>query len=92
MDNSVLVNERVEVVAIFKGGSGPACYPAKMRLRGQEVVFTELCLRHPTSQGLRMIHVFDMSDGVNDYRLEFDAEALSWILKAVMEGDNAVRD
>lgn len=53
--------------------------------------FTELGLRHPTSKGTRMIHVFDMSDGVNDYRLEFDAEGLTWTLAAIREGHH-VRD
>jgi hypothetical protein len=33
-----------------------------------------------------MIHVFDMSDGEADYRLEFDAESLTWTLIAMLEG------
>jgi len=62
-----------------------------MKYRGQVIDFTELGLRHPTSKGTRMIHVFDMSDGVNDYRLEFDAEGLTWTLAAIREGHH-VRD
>jgi len=34
-----------------------------------------------------MIHAFNMSDGVNDYRIEFDAERLIWTLIYVMGGD-----
>lgn len=84
------INERVEVIAVYKHGEvGRCCFPAKMKYRGQEVVFTELGLRHPTSKGKRMIHVFDVSDGVNDYRLEFDAERLSWNLVAILEGHYA---
>lgn len=60
--------------------------PAKMRWKNQEIIFKELGMRHPTSKGQRMIHVFDMSDGTNDYRLEFDAEMLTWTLKSVLEG------
>lgn len=88
MDNMVLINERVEVIARYlrQEASGSLCFPAKMRYRQQEVVFTELGLRHPTTQGRRMIHVFDMSDGVSDYRLEFDAEGLTWTLVAILEG------
>lgn len=94
MDESLLIQERVEVVAAYKksGEVGRLCFPAKMRFRGQEIRFTELCLRHPTSQGTRMIHVFDMSDGINDYRLEFDAEGLTWTLVTVMEGHHGARD
>ncbi len=35
-----------------------------------------------------MIHVFDMSDGTNDYRLEFDAERLTWTLVSMIPGGN----
>lgn len=82
MDPTIHINRRVSVVAVFRQKGGPAelCMPSKMRYEGREIVFTELGLRHPTSAGQRMIHVFDMSDGLNDYRLEFDAEALTWTL------------
>lgn len=87
MDGIQTVNQRVEVAAVFRqrGEVGFLCYPAKMKYRGQEITFTELGLRHPTAKGKRMIHVFDMSDGINDYRLEFDAEGLTWTLVAILE-------
>jgi hypothetical protein len=88
MDNGVTeINERVTVVAIYERRSETArlCYPAKMRYRDQEVTFTEFGLWHPTKQGKRAIHVFDMSDGVCDYRLEFDAEALTWRLISILD-------
>jgi hypothetical protein len=87
MDNIILVNERVEVVAVYRkaGDVASLCMPAKMRYHGREVMFTELGLRHPTVMGKRMVHVFDVSDGATDYRLEFDAEALTWTLVAIME-------
>lgn len=83
------VNDRIEVVAVFKAKGEPSflVMPAKMRWGSKEIIFTELGLRHPTRQGQRMIHVFDMSDGVNDYRLEFDAEALTWTLISILSGD-----
>ncbi len=62
--------------------------PVKMRWRKREIDFTELGLRHPTTKGRRMIHVFDMSDGVNDYRLEFDAEMLTWTLVTIIESES----
>jgi hypothetical protein len=31
-----------------------------------------------------MIHVFHVSDGTNGYRLEFDAERLTWMLVAMI--------
>jgi len=82
------INDRVEVVTIFKSRGDPASLvmPVKMRWRKKEVTFTELGLRHPTTKGRRMVHVFDVSDSANDYRLEFDAEMLTWTLVAVLDG------
>lgn len=86
--NFVEINDRVEVIAAFKARGAPAymIMPVKMRWRKQEITFTELGLRHPTMKGKRMVHVFDMSDGANDYRLEFDAEMLTWTLATIIEG------
>lgn len=88
MDNTLLINARVEIVASFHTGTDvlQICFPAKMRYKNQLIDFSELGLRHPTMQGKRMIHAFDMSDGVNDYRLEFDAESLTWTLVSILEG------
>lgn len=87
MNPEIELNERVEVVTIFRTGvnTSQICMPAKMRYKGREIVFTELGLRHPTSKGQRMVHVFDMSDGAADYRLEFDAEQLTWTLVKMLE-------
>lgn len=83
------INDRIEVATIFKaqGESSSLVMPVKMRWKGKEIIFNELGLRHPTHKGQRMIHVFDMSDGVNDYRLEFDAEMLTWTLISILSGD-----
>ncbi len=34
-------------------------------------------------------HSWDTIQGVNDYRLEFDAEGLTWTLVALREGHDA---
>lgn len=86
MEPITLINERIAVVAVFAGQDGRhLCYPAKMRHKGRDVTFTQLGLRHPTLKGKRMVHVFDMSDGQADYRLEFDAERLTWTLVSILE-------
>lgn len=87
--NFVDINERVEVITVFRAKGNPAdlIFPAKMRWRGREITFAELGLRHPTAKGRRMVHVFDMSDRASDYRLEFDAEALSWTLVSILESE-----
>ncbi|HCH34886.1 MAG: hypothetical protein UY35_C0026G0006 [Candidatus Saccharibacteria bacterium GW2011_GWC2_48_9] len=88
MDPTVQINERVDIVPIFHADAPErlVCVPWKMRFRNQEIVFTIFGMRHPTAQGRRMIHVFEMSDGANDYRVEFDAEHLTWTLVSMVEG------
>lgn len=88
MDPTVAVNQRVDVVTIYHAtaSENKLCVPWKMRYGGREVVFSVFGMRHPTTRGKRMVHVFEMSDGVNDYRLEFDAERLTWKLVSIVEG------
>lgn len=89
MDPTIVLDERVDVAVIFKknGEAHLNCVPSKMRYGSRDIIFTQLAFRHPTAKGRRMIHVFDVSDGANDYRLEFDAEALTWKLTAILEGE-----
>ena len=88
MDPTITINRRVDVVPIFHAEAAErlVCVPWKMKYAGREIIFTVFGMRHPTVKGKRMIHVFEMSDGVNDYRLEFDAERLTWTLVSMIEG------
>ena len=88
MDPITVINERVDVVVVFRkhGDISSLCMPCRMRWHGEDIELTELGMRHATSKGKRMVHVFDMTNGMNDYRLEFDAESLTWTLVAVLEG------
>src|SRR5690348_13182929 len=94
MDPTVQINERVEVIATFHTVSGERliCFPRKMRCREQEVTFMVFGMRHPTDKGRRMIHVFEMSDGVNDYRLDLGAERVAWTLVSMLEGRHVRQD
>lgn len=86
MDDETFLNERIEVVAVFGDGLNP-CRPIKFRRSsGREITITEIGLRHPTQQGKRMVHMFDVTDSEADYRLELDAERLTWCL--TREGDH----
>jgi hypothetical protein len=83
------LNERVSVVTIFEQGFR-SCRPIRFRRKsGREVTVTEVGLVHPKSDGLKTRHIFDVTDGEADYRLEFDSETLAWHLTA--EGDRYER-
>lgn len=85
MNDETFLNERIKVIATFGSGLNP-CKPLKFkRASGREVTITEIGLRHPTVRGKRTVHVFDVTDGQADYRLELDSERLTWTL--TREGD-----
>lgn len=85
MNDEQFLNERIEVIAVFGEGLNP-CRPIRFkRANGREVTVTEIGLRHPTVAGRRTVHMFDVTDGGADYRLEFDSYQLTWRL--TMEAD-----
>ncbi len=80
MNDEVFLNERIKVVTVFGDGLNP-CRPLRFRrINGREIDVTEIGLRHPRAQGKRMVHIFDVTDGSADYRIELDAERLTWRL------------
>ena len=86
MNDETFLNEPVEVIAVFAAGYQP-CRPVRFRrANGREVEVSELGLRHPVNAGLKTVHMFDVTDGGADYRLEFDSERLAWRL--TMEADH----
>ena len=86
MNDETFLNERIEVLAAYGEGLNP-CRPLKFkRANGREVTVSEIGLRYPSAQGKRTLHVFDVTDGSADYRLEFDSERLTWHL--TREGDH----
>lgn len=86
MNDELFLNERVHVVCTFGTGLNP-CVPVKFRRsNGREVTVTEIGLRTPVAVGRKTIHWFDVTDGMADYRLEFDSERLTWRL--TLEADH----
>lgn len=80
MDSEILLNERVEVIARFSSAYKP-CVPVKFRRpNGREVTVAELGLAYHQNRGASLIHIFDITDGSADYRLELNATTLVWRL------------
>lgn len=91
MENVVEINKGVNVVAFYFKNAGQRlkCFPKRVEYDGRRIDFTETGMLHPTHKGKRLVHVFDMTDGNADYRLEFDAENLDWTLVYVADGQYA---
>lgn len=78
------INERVKVVAVFDDNMRAPCRPVKfVRPNKTEVDITEIGLVHPQTDGIHTRHVFDVTDGQADYRLELNAQTLVWRLTAI---------
>lgn len=87
MNDELFLNERIKVIAIFGEGLN-TCRPLRFRrANGREIDITEIGLRHPSIQGKRTLHIFDVTDGSADYRLEFDSERLVWYLTREADHD-----
>ena len=57
------------------------CQPVRFRrANGREVAITDVGLGYPVPRGSRTVHVFDVTDGQSEYRLELDAQTLRWRL------------
>lgn len=91
MDQITEINKDVNIVAYyFKNGARRLrCFPKSMEWGNKRVTFSETGLLHPTRKGHRTIHVFDMTDGTADYRLEFDAQDLNWKLVYIADAQYA---
>lgn len=86
MNDELFLNERVTVLVAFGEGHHP-CRPLRFRrANGREIEITEVGLGYPVPRGARAVHVFDVTDGQADYRLEFDGQTLVWRL--VREADH----
>lgn len=87
MNDELFLNERIDVVATFGTGLN-LCVPVRFRRpNGRVIEVKEIGLRHPTEKGRRTVHVFDVTDGEADYRIELDSERLVWHL--TREGDRS---
>lgn len=78
------INERIRVVAVFDESVSAPCRPVKfIRPNKVEINIIEVGLVHPKNDGVHAKHIFDVTDGQADYRLELDAQTLVWRLTAI---------
>lgn len=88
--NRTNVNSEVNVTALyFRNKKQLKSFPKRMEYNGHEVVFEESGLQYHVVKNDQDLRFFDMSDGAADYRLEFDAEGLTWTLMYILDGSNA---
>ena len=73
MSNRVSINKEVAVTAVyFQNSKELKSFPKRMEFNGREYTFVESGLRYLVQKGHQLVQIFDMTDGVADYRLRFD--------------------
>jgi hypothetical protein len=85
MDQVTLINKDVNVVAYYFRSTARRlrCFPKRMEFDGKRIEFTETGTMRPVEQIGEKVHIFDMSDGSLEYRLQFNPANLSWKLIAI---------
>ncbi len=72
------LNEKAEVLALFRRSELHACQPLKFRFKNREVEITEIGLVFPIHKKGTLTYCFDVTDGQADYRLELNTNRLTW--------------
>ncbi len=75
------INKEVAITGLyFRGGHHMKSFPKRMEFNGQEYTFVESGLRYLIQKGQKLVELFDMTDGVNSYRLKFETDQNTWTL------------
>ena len=83
MKNRVVVAREVNVPELYfkneKHEGRLKTFPRRMEFDGREYTFMD-GLRYLVQKGQNLVQVFDMTDGAQDFRLQFDDVQRSWML------------
>ncbi|HET8671947.1 MAG TPA: hypothetical protein VFM05_15420 [Candidatus Saccharimonadales bacterium] len=91
MSNRVSINKEVAVTAVyFQNSKELKSFPKRMEFDGREYTFLESGLRYLVQKGHRLIQIFDMTDGIADYRLRHDSYQNLWTLVDISETPRAL--
>ena len=89
MNPIIEINQSVNVLASFKLVNNQVkVMPICMHYRGRDIRFSTLGLCYPVRHGSRLHYIFDVSDGVNDYSLDFNTTTLTWTLLTIIDGSS----
>ena len=71
------INEPIQVATIFKDGK---ILPCKFFWHGREYLVQKINLTYHHFEGRAKIYYFAVSDSVNYFKLQFNADNLNWTL------------
>lgn len=80
-ESKQFINKEVSVNSVFfSGRNNFRSFPRQITYDNQQVTFVESGMRYLLQKGQRMVQLFDMTDGQNNYRLQFDSSNFTWTL------------
>lgn len=75
------INKEVAVNSLqFSGRGNLRSTPKEITYNNEQVTFIDSGMRYMLQKGQKIIQLFDMSDGHNNYRLSFDSQNFTWKL------------
>lgn len=88
--NRQVINKEVSVTSVyFRPGRHLKGFPKRMEYEGREYTFIESGLRYLVNKGQQLIEIFDMTDGIQNFRLKFNTVDHIWTLVGVQENTPA---
>jgi len=81
-----VIDEQISVV-LWSNHLKRSVLPAAFYWRGRRYQISQVGLHHTFRNGNTLLHVFSVTDGINYYRLEMNAETLGWKLIEVETAD-----
>lgn len=82
---SEVINERVSMITVYNRETGKVT-PYKMRWQGRTYLIKQVAYHHKARRGRTIFHIFHVTDGTNDYKLNLDTETLQWVLEEIVQG------
>lgn len=80
-NSKTFINKPVQVNAVSFSGKGKfRTFPKQITIDTEEITFVETGMRYLLQKGQSIVQLFDMSDGHQNYRLQFDSKDFSWTL------------
>jgi len=81
------VNKEVTVTSVYFRSSKRQlqAFPKRIEFEGSEYTFVESGFHYLVQKGQRLVDLFDMTDGTNNYRLKFDNTERIWTLVGMDE-------
>ncbi len=81
VENNTRAGKEVYVRSLwFANRGGFKSFPKQVTIDNQDITFVETGMRYLLQKGQSMVQLFDMSDGVKNYRLQFDTTNFTWTL------------